>query len=677
MSTLELSNLRGIGEKRKKILNDAGIFSVQDILSIYPSRYQDWSKVVHLSQLNEYETAVVKVKIVSRPTISFPKRNMSIVQVKVEDESGTMQVRWFNQPYVKKNLEPLKDYVMLCKLSANNNRVIINPVFKKYEDKPLELVPVYPVIQGISSSVIKDLVKQALNICELKKDIIPDDWRESLGLLEYSQSVIALHMPKNLEQLQRSKDRLAFDEMLIFQTAVELHRKKRQESVSQGLNFDINDVERKRESLPYKLTKAQKRVVYEVLDDMKKPTPMARMVQGDVGCGKTVISFLCAYAAVKAGVQVAIMAPTEILAVQHAKNAQAFFKDENIEIEILAGGSENKQKNQKLKNIKNGKTKIVIGTHALIQNKVEFLNLGLVIADEQHRFGVMQRSKLQSKGENCDVLVMSATPIPRSLALILYADMEISVVDESPPGRKSIATRIVPDKKRDGMYGFIDKQIDSGCQAYVICPLVEDSEEVEAVSTQTMFDKLNEEVFKNRNVGLMHGRMTSEQKDRVMNEFIRGEIDVLVSTTVVEVGVDVSSATVMVIENADRFGLSQLHQLRGRVGRGKDESFCFLLSNTKGEDAIKRLEIMVESDNGFDIAKHDLEMRGPGEFLGKRQHGSFLFPGLITSDMRIVKAAQAVAKDIINFEKGNQFRINLIEGCKKKYKEFFENSFFN
>lgn len=677
MAILELSNLRGIGEKRKKILNDAGIFSVQDILNIYPSRYQDWSKVVFLSQLNEHETTVVKVRVVSQPTISFPKRNMSIVQAKVEDESGTMQVRWFNQPYVKNTLQPLKDYVMLCKLSANNRKVIINPVFKKIEDKPLELVPVYPVIQGIPSSVIKDLVKQALSICELKKDIIPDYWKENLGLLEYSQAVIALHMPKTFEQLQRAKDRLAFDEMLVFQAAVELHRKKRQESVSQGLNIDVKDVERKSKSLPYRLTNAQERVVYEVLDDMKKPTSMARMIQGDVGCGKTVIAFLCAYVAVKAGVQVAIMAPTEILAIQHAKNAQDFFKDENIKIEILIGGNENKQKKGKLENIRSGKTNIIIGTHALIQNKVEFCDLGLVIADEQHRFGVMQRSKLQSKGRNCDVLVMSATPIPRSLALILYADMEISVVDESPPGRKSIVTRIVPDKKRNGMYGFIDKQISSGCQAYIICPLVEDSEEIDAVSAQTMFDNLNEEVFKNRNVGLMHGRMTSEQKDRIMNEFIRGEIDILVSTTVVEVGVDVSSATVMVIENADRFGLSQLHQLRGRVGRGKDESFCFLLSNSQGEDAIKRLEIMVKSDNGFDIAKQDLEMRGPGEFLGKRQHGSFPFPGLIASDMRVVKAAREVAKDILSFEKSNQIRGNLIAECKKKYRKFFDNSIFN
>lgn len=648
MVTLDskIQYLKGVGEARAKALAKQGIYSVYDLLRNYPRTYEDWNFVTPIRDAQINENVCFKAIVAEVPTVSKINGGRILVKTAIADGTDYIHIVFFNNKYVKDQLKENEEYLFFGKVTLNKYgaKTMLSPRFEKAGDKQ-RIRPIYRATSSLSSKNIERIVENALSQLGEIPEIIPQYLIKKYRLMPFSQALRAIHFPQSEGELTLAKRRLIFEELLLLQMGLLWQKTSTTGKVAPRMVADFS-----KEfwgSLPFEPTGAQKRAVNEALADMATSKPMNRLLQGDVGSGKTAVAAALMYNAVKNGYQAALMAPTEVLANQHYKTLKAFFGEE-IEITLLTGSQPAKAKKEIREKLKYGTVHIVVGTHAIIQNDVEFFKLGLVITDEQHRFGVKQRASLKDKGTNPHTLVMSATPIPRTLAMMIYGDLDISVLDELPKGRQPIKTYCVPTSYHERIYKFLKKNIAQGRQGYIVCPLVEESES-DLIPATEYYEFLKSTHFTDCTLGLLHGQMKAKDKDAVMSRFYSGEIDLLISTVVIEVGVDVPNATVMVIENAERFGLSQLHQLRGRIGRGSRESTCILLSDAQNEDATERFNIMCKTTDGFEISKKDLEMRGPGDFFGSRQHGlpDMRVANLMT-DTRILYEAQGSAKEIIN-----------------------------
>ena len=641
--------LKGVGETRAKSLAKQGIYSIGDLLRNYPRAYEDWNNTTLLRDAQINENICVRAIVAQNPQVVKISGGRILVKTVISDGSDYIPVTFFNNKYVKDQLVEDQEYLFFGKISLDkyNNKTMISPRFEKSLEKQ-RIRPIYKATASMPSKTTERLVETALR--EIRgniQEIIPEYIVKKYRLMGFEEALRVIHFPESEEQLALAKRRLIFEELLLLQMGLLCEKTEGGNRSSIPVKNDYT--EEFYGTLPFDPTNAQKRAISEAVEDMKTNKQMNRLLQGDVGSGKTAVAAALMYNAVKNGFQAALMAPTEVLANQHFKTLSSFFGDD-INICLLTGSVTASKKRDIRERLKDGDCDIVVGTHAIIQNDVEFNNLGLVITDEQHRFGVGQRASLSSKGNNPHTLVMSATPIPRTLAMMIYGDLDISVLDELPKGRQPIKTYHVPTSYHERIYNFIRKNIAAGQQAYIVCPLVSESDS-DLVPATEYYDYLKSTYFADCTLGLLHGQMKPKEKDAVMNRFYSGEIQLLISTVVIEVGVDVPNATVMVIENAERFGLSQLHQLRGRIGRGSKESSCILLSDAQNEDAVDRFETMCRTTDGFEIAKKDLEMRGPGDFFGSRQHGlpDMRIANLMT-DSRILYEAQKTAKELIDNE---------------------------
>ncbi|HMM69790.1 MAG TPA: ATP-dependent DNA helicase RecG [Gudongella oleilytica] len=648
----QIQYLKGVGPKRASIFRKMGIMTLGDLLFHLPRAYEDRTKTIKIQEgvIGEKQSFVLEVT--GSPTVSRPRRGLSILQVPVRDSTGEAVMVWFNQDYLKKTFSPGQVYIVYGKLSFNRYQVqILNPDFKLWSpDHVGSVTPIYPLTDGISNNEMKKIVAQALSeINDDIKSVVPKTYSIKRKLPSKLDSLIGIHFPKNLNHAEISRRALAYEELLLLQIGL-LWFKNKGGAELEGIKFkNVRGLEKFIIDLPYKLTAAQIRVIQEIISDMTSNKRMNRLVQGDVGSGKTVVSAAAMVLAVLNGYQATMMAPTEILADQHFETLKDLLKNMPIKIGLLKGSMSLKSRESILNQISNGEVDIVIGTHALIQDSVKFKRLGLAITDEQHRFGVRQRIDLSDKGDLPDMLIMTATPIPRTLALILYGDLDISIIDELPPGRKLIETYAVGSDMEDRIFSFIRKQIIEGRQAYVVCPLIEEQEKQDLLSAEKTYERLTSDIFPDFNIGLIHGRMGQAEKDASMRSFKTGEMDILVSTTVIEVGVNVPNANIMLILNAERFGLAQLHQLRGRIGRGKYKSYCILINDSSNSTARERMRILQSTSDGFKISEKDLELRGPGEFFGTKQHGlPQLKAANLLKDMDVLKTAQEDAIQIIS-----------------------------
>lgn len=647
MSDIPLRYIKGIGEKREELLRKLDIFSLYDLVHFFPRTYLDFTDLTPISRMVPGNVYAFSAIVGYTPIENKIRTGMVIYKTTVTDGTAGVRINIFNSKYLADSLIQGEEYIFYGKVTASNGSLeMSNPLVQAF-DKEAGLKPVYPLTAGITSNILCKIMENALDTY-MKEDIplpIPEKIRGEYSLAHKHFALRNIHFPKSKNDLEISKKSLIFEELLIFQTAMLRLKSRNKGRTSLSIKKDYSDEFIK--ALPFTLTNAQLRVISECICDMKSNVPMNRLVQGDVGSGKTVVAASLMYSAAKNKMQSVLMAPTEILAQQHYNTLKNLITDPDITCELLTGSVSAKKKADIKQRLKNGEIDYIVGTHALLTDNTEFHNLGLVVTDEQHRFGVRQRGTLAGKGNNPHTLVMSATPIPRTLSLIIYGDLDVSVIDELPKGRQKISTFAVDTSYRERMYGFIKKNLDSGNQAYIVCPAVDENENDIASAVQHA-EVLAKKEFRDYKVGLLHGKMKAREKEKIMSGFLSGEIQLLVSTTVIEVGVDVPNATVMVIENAERFGLSQLHQLRGRVGRGKDKSYCILVSDAKGENAKARLEIMCKTNNGFVIADKDLELRGPGEFFGSRQHG---LPEMkiasFTENMDTVRQTHAAAKKIL------------------------------
>lgn len=638
---ISIQSLRGIGKSRAEALGRLGIASLFDLIRYLPSDYMDCTRARAVAETEDGEAALFYVTLLDAPKMFTSRNGARTVSVQATDGTQKLNVLFFNQSYMMANLKSGVSYYFYGTLSKKRGVYIINP---KVFSKPTGIVPIYRTVKGIPQSVMRSAAREALDMrLNETREWLTDKIRDEFGLMPLADAAVGVHFPRTFDELAAARKRLLFDESFSYFIALRCFLAERRRAG--GISFKTAGVRERLETLlPFKLTRAQKRVMDDIANDMASQDPMNRLIQGDVGSGKTAAAVFAMLVANENGLQSVIMSPTEILARQHYEKLKAIFGDKAC---LVTGGMSEKERRGTYSAVASGEYTVISGTHALLEDKVEFKRLGLVISDEQHRFGVAQRAKMAKKGASPDVLVMSATPIPRTLSLILYGDLDISVIDELPPGRKPIKTCCVSQAKRGGMYRFIRDRALAGEQAYVICPLIESSESLEHVSSACdVYEELSRKL--DVTVGLLHGRMKSAEKENVFERFRRGEISVLVSTTVIEVGVDVKNASIMAIESADRLGLAQLHQLRGRVGRGDKESYCFLLGDATKKTAKERMKLLTETSDGFEIAKKDLEMRGPGEFIGKRQHGANelveMFAGM---DMRTLDAAnRAAAKTV-------------------------------
>lgn len=630
---MDLSALKGLGKARLEALNQAGIYSIADLLCTLPSSYRDTTTITPISAITEGEPCCIQGYLKKAPALARFK-GISRVTASIADDSGSLPLVWFNQPWIKNQL-PTDEPLLLYGKPERDKRgkFIMNSPHREHTQA---LLPQYSPPAGIPAKTFADFIRQALSQLEdCCPETLPESIRLAHHLCERNFALRQAHAPDSRESLHIAQRRIAFEQLLLYQAALSILRGTPGNATP--IPVSKKDADTYWSSLPFPPTGAQMRVFTEIQQDIARDTTMRRMVQGDVGCGKTAIAFGAMYCCATRGLQCALMAPTEILARQHYESAQKILEPLGIRCGLLLGGMKAAQRREALENIRTGAWKAVIGTHALLSEGVKYHNLSLVITDEQHRFGVRQRHQLSQKAAGDTephVLVMSATPIPRSLALILYGDLDLSVVDELPPGRTPVRTRIVPANKRDGLYQFIISQVQQGQQAYIVCPLVEENDMLSAVSAQETYADLSTGPLASLRLGLTYGAQDAVEKERTLAAFAAGDIDVLIATTVIEVGVNVPNATVMVIENADRFGLSQLHQLRGRVGRGAQESWCFLMAQPN-----ERLTTLCSTNDGFEIARKDLEIRGPGEFLGTAQHGAGMLSGL-SADGRLIAETQ-------------------------------------
>lgn len=649
----EVRFLKGVGEERSKMLSKLKVFTLRDLIMYFPRGYEDRTVFKAISEMQSGDPACIRVTVASELRYSFVRKGMELLKFKVTDGASLMDVTLFNKGYLRKTLQIGDEIILFGKVSKTGTRTeMINPLLEKEsstEKTTGKIVPIYHLTAGINSKYIGKLVARAIAHCNDElPDLLPNSVRIEYNLCSAGYAYDNIHFPKDFESLDAARRRLIFEELFVIVCAMKLMRGDRTSRAGRvPKSADLNEYYN---ALPFVLTGAQKRVINEAVADMVSGKPMSRLVQGDVGSGKTVVSAACCWLAAKSGYQSAVMAPTEILASQHYQTFSNLLCNLGIRVGILTGSITGKKRRETLEAIRAGEIDVVVGTHALISENVEFNALALVTTDEQHRFGVQQRSALIAKGESPHVLVMSATPIPRTLALIIYGDLDISVIDELPPGRQTVDTFAVGESYRPRVYKFIRKHIDNGNQVYIVCPKVDEDEDLpsDLKSVEEYGMQLKTGIFPDIPVGIVHGKMKPKDKEKAMASFVSGETKILVSTTVIEVGVDVPNAVLMVVENTDRFGLSQLHQLRGRVGRGKDKSYCVLFKGAGGEVSGQRLKILCSTNNGFKIAEEDLRLRGPGDFFGSRQHG---LPETriceYTRDMGLLKIAQKAALDTL------------------------------
>lgn len=649
-----LRELKGVGEKTEKLFQKIGITTAEELLRYYPRTYDIYEEPVEIASAEEDKTVSIRATITTGIYIN-QIRNLQVLTTTVADASGRLPVAWFNAPYLRGTLKKGSVFILRGKIIRKKGRPqmehpeIFTPA--AYEEIIHSMQPVYGLTKGLSNKMITKLVHQILDTRPLHGEYLPEEIRERYQLADANYAIRTVHFPKNMQELLTARKRLVFDEFLLFVLAIQLLKEKTEEAPNTFPMKPVWTTEEIIEGLPYDLTGAQKNVWHEIERDLSGHKLMSRLVQGDVGSGKTVIAFLAMVLSAENGFQSALMVPTEVLANQHYEGFLRLMEEQNIASchpVLLTGSTTARQKREIYQKIADGEVNVIIGTHALIQERVEYKNLGLVITDEQHRFGVRQREALTTRGNPPHVLVMSATPIPRTLAIILYGDLDISIIDELPAKRLPIKNCVVGTSYRPKAYSFIEKQVQMGRQAYVICPMVEESEGLEAENVTDYARKLQEILPGEIKVEILHGKMKPKEKNRIMEAFASGEIQVLVSTTVVEVGVNVPNATVMMVENAERFGLAQLHQLRGRVGRGEHQSYCIFIQGNNEENTSKRLKILNESNDGFYIAGEDLKLRGPGDLFGIRQSGLMEFKiGDIYNDAGILKNASEAAGEIL------------------------------
>ena len=649
-----VTELKNVGPKRAALYQKLGIETVSDLLTFYPRSYQDFTSPKMAAECRDGEPAVIEGKILRKLPPAYIRKGMVLYKLTVTDGMQNFTVTIFNNEYAYYGVHLGETYIFAGKWNRLGNAG--NLAMQNYlsPGEAATLRPVYPLTEGLSSRMVQTNVQDAIQrALPGLPDPIPDAVRAEYGLIGFRQAVQEIHFPESQEQMETARDRLAFEELLRLTLALKFLKGRGREKTR--VRVQRPDLKPFVKSLPFPLTGAQKRVIAEILRDMASPYPMNRLLQGDVGSGKTLVAAAVSYAAIQKGYQAALMAPTEILAAQHEKTLRKFLEPMGVKVGLLTGSLTPKQKTAMREAIERGEIQMVAGTHALVQEATAFHRLGLVITDEQHRFGVHQRQMLGEKGDHPHVLVMSATPIPRTLALIVYGDLDISVIDELPAGRQPIETFSVHSDKRERALTYIRAHLDRGEQGYIVCPLIDKSDAVSAAAATAYRDELAEGIFKGYTVGLLHGRMKPDEKEAVMADFAAGKVQLLVATTVVEVGVDVPNATIILIENAERFGLSQLHQLRGRVGRGDKKSTCILLSDNDGEDNKRRLKVMKETCDGFVIAKEDLKLRGAGDFFGYRQHGmSSLGLADLLEDTALFAKAQAAAAEILQADPGLQ-----------------------
>jgi len=665
---------KGVGPEREKLLNKLGIITIGDLISYFPKRLEDRSNLKKIAQAYHGEKVVIRGNVRATNTIN-PRKGLEIFKVAVQDNTGIIYAVWFNQPWLKNQISTKEPISIYGEVERSHSQIqISNPIWEPADKNLLtgRLVPIYPATEGLTQNILFRLLRENYSAYrDLITELIPEEIRTRRNLMPRAHAFERIHFPTGVEEHERARHTLAFEEFFIFQIGVALEKQKAVERVGLSMTTSNERLESFYEVLPFKLTNAQRQAIEEIRAEMALAKPMNRLLQGDVGSGKTIVAATACFIAHEAGYQSAIMAPTEILAEQHYHRLKQIFSTVNNapKVQLLIGSMPEREKEVIRRALKYGEVDILIGTHALIQDDVEFKKMGFAVIDEQHRFGVIQRAQLEKKGENIDILVMSATPIPRTITLTLYGQFEISILGELP-FEKKIQTYWTSEDKRDGIYEFVIGELKKDCQAYIVYPLIEESEELDLKAATEAKAELEQTVFKGFRVGLLHGRMDEEEKKNVMEQLRQKEIDILISTTIIEVGIDVPDATIMIIEHADRFGLAQLHQLRGRIGRAGQKSYCFAVANTKSEEGRARLEVFRDNLDGFKIAEADLKLRGPGELLGYAQHGldtTFKAADLI-ADLEIMKLAREEAFKLVKESPAHP----LIEEFKRRYSHKFD-----
>ena len=643
--------LKGIGPSKAAQFAALNIHTLQDLICHFPRGYEDRTKLVTIDKLEVDKPACFRAMVMNTPRTAHIRKGLDVTKVQVADHTARLTLTFFNQKFTTNQLQYGKEYIFYGAVSGDFiGYNMTSPAFEALDAPPVttrRILPIYPLTAGLSNASVLKAVRQALAICDTPAEIIPASVRQQYGILPAQRAYYAIHEPSSMAEAEQAKRRLIFEEFFVFSAGLSLMRASR--AGKQTDRYENTDLTAFLAALPFRLTGAQNRAIDEIMADFRKGTPMNRLVQGDVGSGKTMVAAAAAYCATQNGRQSALMVPTEILAEQHHESLFKLLTPLGVRVGLLTGSMKEKEKKAVRAAILEGRLDLIVGTHALLSATTVFSNLGLVIADEQHRFGVAQRSRLSAKSNDPHLLVMSATPIPRTLALIMYGDLDVSILDELPPGRQAVDTFLVTESYRPRINAFIRKQVDEGHQCYVVCPAVEENEELNIKSAELWADTLQTAVFPDLKVSLLHGRMKGAEKEAVMSSFARGESHILVATTVIEVGVDVSNATLMVIEDADRFGLSQLHQLRGRVGRGQAKSYCILTSHNRNGETLQRIKAFCKTNDGFRIAEEDLRLRGPGDFFGSRQSGLPVFRVAdLSCDLQTLKDAQVASAQWID-----------------------------
>lgn len=675
----DIVNIKGIGEKTARSFYKMGIFTVNDLIHFYPREYEDWNCNNSIQELFEKgKRGCLKLKIVSSCKIFTTKSGVKIYKIKAADSENTLDITFFNSPYVVNALKFGFEFLFFGEVQKTLlGFKMTSPKIKKPNTQNAGLNAIYPQTKYLSSAAIKKAISNVLSDKNfVLEETLPEYVLKKYDLCILNYAIRTIHCPDNYSALDIAQNRLMFEEILTWQLITSVLKKYAKKKTQIKIHFDYTDEFLR--LIPFELTKAQRKCIDESIKDMmnSENLSMNRLLQGDVGSGKTVVAAALAYSTAKCGYQTAIMAPTELLATQHYRTFSKLFEDLDIKIALLSGKLKTSESYQIKSCIAEGKIDVIVGTHALISDNVNFSNLGLVITDEQHRFGVLQRNKLISKGKNPHVLVMSATPIPRTLSMMLYGDLDISTIDELPPGRKEVKTFFISSSKRQGALGFLKGILQGGGQGYIICPIIEDTQDLDTSSMESVNSYVQKNLgtnFDQFQVAVIHGKMSMTDREKIMSDFADAKISLLISTTVIEVGIDVPNASVIIIENAERFGLSQLHQLRGRVGRGQNDSYCILISDSKSQDSLKRFSAICKTNNGFILATEDLNFRGPGEIFGSRQHGADKIVNLAKNlkDMSLVIKANKACKDILNLAKTHPSDFSTI---KKNVKTLMENN---
>ena len=645
--------LKGIGPTKAKQFAQLNIFTLRDLICHFPRGYEDRTKLITIDKLEPDVPACFKAMVMNTPRTAHVRKGLDLTRVQVADHTARLTLTFFNSKYAAEQLQYGREYIFYGAVSGDFvGYNMTNPVFEALESQPVttrRVLPIYPLTAGLSNAAVLKAVRQALSICDVPSEILPESVRREYGILDASRAYYAIHEPQSMAEAEMAKKRLIFEEFFVFSAGLSLLRASRAEK--KVAPYENRNLQPFYAMLPFRLTGAQSSAIEEILQDLGSGAPMNRLVQGDVGSGKTMVAAAAAYCTIQNHRQAAMMAPTEILAEQHYHSFRKLFAPLGIETALLTGSMTVKQKRETREAIADGRVQMVVGTHALLSDATVFSDLGLVITDEQHRFGVAQRSRLSAKGADPHLLVMSATPIPRTLALLMYGDLEVSIINELPPGREPVDSFLVNESYRPRINAFIRKQVAEGHQCFVVCPAVEENEELGMKAATAWAQTLQQTVFPDLRIALIHGQMKGAEKEAAMASFAKGDADVLVATTVIEVGVDVPNSTLMVIEDADRFGLSQLHQLRGRVGRGGSKSYCILTSQNRNPDTLMRLKALCKTNDGFKIAEEDLKMRGPGDFFGSRQSGLPAFRvANLSMDLQTLKDAQAASAQWIDRE---------------------------